>query len=106
MPVWSSRPYASRAFRTRPPPRVLAVDGNGCPSSCTCGLVGSPSRKRTHEWREIAGTLVPDFGLGTAASELDPSLWLAAHKDYELGVLTGLRAQRLVGNDQGRSWRR
>jgi hypothetical protein len=51
-------------------------------------------------------TLVPDFGLGTVASELDASLWLAAHDDYKLRVLTGLRAQRLIGDDQGRSWRR
>src|SRR5215470_5562243 len=65
----------------------------------------SPGRKRTGEWQAIAGTLVPNFGLRTAASELDASLWLAAHEDYKLRVLTGLRAQRLVGDDQGRSWR-
>src|SRR5215831_20385156 len=63
------------------------------------------------EWRAqrrqaLAGTPVPNFGLGTAVSELDASLWLAAHEDYKLRVLTGLRAQRLVGDDQGRSWRR
>jgi len=60
----------------------------------------SPSGIRTREWRaprwqEIAGTLVPDFGLGTAASELDASLWLAAHEDHKLRVLTGLQARRI-----------
>src|ERR1700739_373524 len=70
-----------------------------------------PSGKRTRErrgprWQAIAGTLVPDFGLRTAAAKLDASLWLAAHDDYKLRVLTGLRAQLLVGDDQGRSWRR
>src|SRR5215831_626490 len=63
------------------------------------------------EWRAqrrqaLAGTPVPNFGLGTAVSGLDASLWLAAYEHHKLRVLTGLRAQRLVGDDQGRSWRR
>src|SRR5262249_21176842 len=71
-----------------------------------------PSGVGAREWRGpgwqgvIAGTLVPDLGLGIAASELDASLWLAAHDDHKFRVLTRLRAQLLVGDDQGRSPRR
>jgi hypothetical protein len=61
---------------------------------------GSPSENRTREWQAIARTFVPDFSHGIAASELDASLWLAAHEDYKLCVLTGLRAQLLIGDDQ------
>src|SRR5713226_9823445 len=70
--------------------------------------IRSPAGIRTRERRApirqaIAWTLVAEFGLRITASHLDTSLWLAAHEDHKFRTLAGLRAQRLVGNDQGRS---
>ena len=39
-------------------------------------------------------------GLETAPSKLGASLWLAANENYELCAVAGLRAQRLVRDDQ------
>src|SRR5260370_32182736 len=60
---------------------VVDLATSGCPSLCVpkARLENhrSPGGIRTGEWQAIAGTLVPNFGLRTAASELDASLWLA-----------------------------
>jgi hypothetical protein len=45
-------------------------------------------------------SLVTGCGLETAPSKLDASLWLAAHENYELCAVAGLRAQGLVRDDQ------
>ena len=37
-------------------------------------------------------------------SELNASLRLAAQEDHEIRVVAGLGAQRLIRNDEGRSW--
>src|SRR5215469_6776002 len=72
---------------------------------------GSPGGIRTREWpapiwQAIAGTFITGYGIETAPSELDAALWLAAHEDDKVCALAGLRTQRLVRDDQRRSWRR
>src|SRR5215510_5984302 len=69
---------------------------------------GSPNRTRTRKGRlpkwlvrlAIARALVTDFGSLTASPELDSSLRLAAQDNHEIRAFAGLRAQRLVGDDQ------
>ena len=78
-------------------PRMLSAE------SASEKTPGSPGEDRTREWQAIARAFVADLGHGSAASELDASLWLAAHEDDKLRVLAGLRAQLLIGDDQGRS---
>ena len=46
-----------------------------------------------------------EFGPWAASSDLDASLRLAAQEDYGFRAAGGLRAQRLVGDDQRGSWR-
>jgi hypothetical protein len=72
---------------------------------------GSPGGMRTHERQApirqaIARARVREFGPGSASSGLDASLRLAAQEDHEIRAFAGLRAQRLVRDDQGRSRRR
>src|SRR5215813_7361646 len=72
---------------------------------------GSPNGKRPRKWRAprwqgFARTLVAACGLQAAASELDAALRFPAQEDYKLRALAGFRAQLLVGDDQGRPWRR
>src|SRR5260370_40739550 len=71
---------------------------------------GSPVKKRTPKWRApkrhaIACACVREFGLRTASSHLDAALRLAAHEHHEIRAFAGLGAQRLVGDDKGRSRR-
>src|SRR3981189_3478887 len=71
---------------------------------------GSPVKKRTPKWRApkrhaIACACVREFGLRTASSHLDATLRLAAQEHHEIRAFAGLGAQRLVGDDKGRSRR-
>src|SRR5271166_2949488 len=45
---------------------------------------------------------IPGLGRGTASSNCDPSLRLAAQEDHEIRALAGLRAWFLVRDDQRR----
>jgi hypothetical protein len=65
-----------------------------------CIKTVSPGRVAPIGW-EIARAR--ELGYWTAPSELDPSLRLAAQQDHEFRPLASLRAQRLIGNDQGGS---
>jgi hypothetical protein len=53
-----------------------------------------------------AWTLVPHFARRTVSSASDASLRLTAQEDDEIRALAGLRAQRLVRDDQRRPRRR
>jgi hypothetical protein len=72
---------------------------------------GLPGGIRIHERQApirqaIARARVREFGPGSASSGLDASLRFAAQEDHEIRAFAGLRAQRLVRDDQGRSRRR
>src|SRR6266436_2402086 len=72
--------------------------------------MASPGGKRTPERRgpikkAIARARVAELGLRAASSALDASLRLAAQQHHKVRALAGLRAQRLVRDDQGRSRR-
>src|SRR5215813_40157 len=56
-------------------------------------------------WPALALTVITGFGHEPTAPELDASLRLTAHEHYKLCALAGLRAQRLVRDDQRRSRR-
>src|SRR5215211_2738741 len=67
---------------------------------------GSPRGKRTRERlapvsRKVAWARV-ELGLRTASAALDASLRFAAQQHHKICALAGLRAQRLVRDDQGR----
>ena len=70
---------------------------------------GSPGRKGTSERRApkrlAAWASVAEFGPRTASPPLDAALRLAAQQHHEFRSLAGLRAQRLVRDDQGGSRR-
>src|SRR5262245_60506400 len=72
-------------------------------------IILSPKEVRRPEWRApglaIAEAVVTD-GLGAVSPEFDTALRLAAHQHHEIRALAGLRAQTLVGDDQGGSRRR
>src|ERR1700704_4405036 len=72
--------------------------------------IASPGGRRAPERRAkikkaIARARVAKFGARTASSTLDASLRLAAQQHHKIRALAGLRAQRLVRDDQRRSRR-
>src|SRR3977135_855304 len=78
--------------------------------SATRGRIASPGGKRTPERRAkikkaMGRARVAEFGARTASSALDASLRLAAQQHHKIRALAGLRAQRLVRDDHGRSRR-
>jgi hypothetical protein len=71
---------------------------------------GSPGGIRARERpvpirQAIARARVTEFVARTASSGLDASLRLVAQGDHEIRAAAGLRAQRLVCDDKGRSRR-
>src|SRR6266404_2257017 len=84
------------------------VTGSAAALGVVIAHFGSPGGKRTPERRApikkaIARARVGEFGPRIASAALDASLRLAAQQHHKIRALAGLRAQRLVRDDQGRS---
>src|SRR6266550_1080000 len=102
-----SLPHRSKGATSRHSPRaeVLTTDTEPLysifPPSWAPGDASAKKKRQAKAW-----TLVPHFARRTVSSASVASLRLTAQEDDEIRALAGLRAQRLVRDDQRRPRRR